>query len=105
MRKYRIHIGIFVVALTVLVFYFFCIHREWSAKESLSRAQVAKMLAFLKYDQTGCEEILEDTKAFLPTDVEQRMIKGFILLINFAMKIWFASWKNFICLKNPCPFL
>ena len=70
MKKYRVYIGIFAVALTVLVFYFFCIHREWSAKESLSRAQVAKMLAFLKYDQTGCEEILEDTKDFLPTDVD-----------------------------------
>ena len=53
MKKYRVYIGIFAVALTVLVFYFFCIHREWSAKKSLSRAQVAKMLAFLKYDQTG----------------------------------------------------
>ena len=70
MKKYRVYIGIFAVALTVLVFYFFCIHREWSAKESLSRAQVAKMLAFLKYDQTGCEEILEATKDFLPTDVD-----------------------------------
>lgn len=70
MKRYRVHIGIFVVALTVLVFYFFFIYREWSAKESLSRAQVAKMLAFLRYDQTGCEEILENTKDLMPIDID-----------------------------------
>ena len=55
MRKYLLHIGIFAVALTVLLFYFLNIHRQWSANEMMNRAQIARMLALMRYDASECE--------------------------------------------------
>ena len=55
MRKYLLHIGIFAAALTVLLLYFLNIHRQWTANEMMNRAQIARMLALMRYDRSECE--------------------------------------------------
>lgn len=70
MRKYMLHIGIFAAVLTVLLVYFLNIHRQWTANEMMSRAQIARMLALMRYDRSECEEIEKaDTEEGLPGDI------------------------------------
>lgn len=70
MRRYLLHIGIFGAALTVLLFYFLNIHRQWSANEMMNRAQIARMLALMRYDASECGEIGKaDENAPLPEDI------------------------------------
>ncbi|MFR2712541.1 MAG: hypothetical protein ACLTBP_13530 [Frisingicoccus sp.] len=55
MRRYLVHIGIFSAALTILLVYFLNIHRQWTSNEMMSRAQIARMLALMRYDRDECE--------------------------------------------------
>lgn len=57
MRRYLLHIGILAAALTVFLFYFLNIHRQWSANEMMNRAQIARMLALMRYEVSECEEM------------------------------------------------
>lgn len=55
MRRYLVHIGIFSAALTILLVYFLNIHRQWTSNEMMNRAQIARMLALMRYDGDACE--------------------------------------------------
>lgn len=62
--------GIFAVALTILVAYYFYLCTKWNEQEGMSRAQVAKMLALMRYDQEVCEDLLENESVHkLPVDI------------------------------------
>ncbi|MDD3222287.1 MAG: SpoIID/LytB domain-containing protein [Lachnospiraceae bacterium] len=50
LRKYWVHICIVAAALTVFLIYFMNLHRNWVESETMSRAQIARMLALMRYD-------------------------------------------------------
>lgn len=51
--------------LTVLLFYFMCLQRNWTSSEMVNRAQAARMLALMRYDKEVCESAEKN----LPEDV------------------------------------
>ena len=61
LRRRWIHISIFAAALTVLLFYFLNIHRQWTANEVMNRAQIARMLALMRYDVSECEALSKES--------------------------------------------
>lgn len=70
MRRRWIHISIFAAALTVLLFYFLNIHRQWTANEVMNRAQIARMLALMRYDVSECEALSKESGGEgLPSDI------------------------------------
>lgn len=72
MKRVWIQVGIFGAALTILVFYYFYLHMEWTNNEVMNRAQIARMLALMRYDSDECEEILDTTDhEGLPVDVSE----------------------------------
>lgn len=70
MKRLWFYLSIFAAALTILAAYYFYLCMQWSGQESLNRAEIAKMLAFLKYDRQECEKILEQSDSKdLPKDI------------------------------------
>lgn len=71
MRRYLIQIGIVGAVLTVLVFYFFNLHRQWTKNEVMNRVQIARMLALMRYDPIECENVMaQSDEGALPEDIK-----------------------------------
>ncbi|WP_405320584.1 SpoIID/LytB domain-containing protein [Frisingicoccus sp.] len=70
MRRFWVRIIILGAGLSVLVLYFFYLHREWTENEMISRSQIARMLALIRYDREDCENLMDvQDKIALPEDV------------------------------------
>lgn len=88
MRRYLIHIGIFSAALTVLLIYFMNIHRQWTSNEMMNRAQIARMLALMRYDRETCETQKKSGDG-LPED-----IAGEEWYAKYAAVVLNEGWMN-----------
>ena len=71
--------GIFVLSVTFLAFYYVYLHWSWRTEEVLNRAQISRMLCALKYDEETCESLMMDLNIDeLPEDV--------------ALQSWYAKY-------------
>lgn len=78
-----------------MLVYFLNLHRSWTANEAMNRAQIARMLALMRYDVEECETDLKEDGT-LPSDVAPSEWYGKYIYITLK--------ENWLSLKEDGNF-
>ena len=72
LKRFWIQISVFGIALSILAAYYVHLRIQWIENEILYRAQIARMLALIKYEPDECAKLLEAyEKGSLPLDLSK----------------------------------